>query len=55
MGWYLVGFSVVGCILVDGLVEFDVVNGGVFVLEWDVFGDEEGNIIIERNVKWYYY
>ena len=28
-----------------------MVNGGVFVSEGDVLGDEEGNITTERNAK----
>ena len=41
----------VGCTLVDGTVERDVVNEGVFVWEADVLGDEEGNITTERKVR----
>ena len=41
----------VGCTLVDGTVELDVVNGGVVVWEGEVLGDEEGNITTERNAK----
>lgn len=51
MGRHSVGLSVVGCTLVDGSVELDVVNGGVFVSEGVVLGDEEGNITTERNAK----
>jgi len=49
LGRHSVGLREVGCTLVDGADELDVVNEVLW--EGDVLGDEEGDITTERKVR----